>query len=295
MKKLIYGLLLFWFIPSILWAAWPTDSSRTKNWGSEVLTDSDLEAQFDLLHTYLNDAFDETTGHKHDGTANEGSGVLSPVTLNLSTVNVGSATISGTWSNLGSITTVDINGGTVNDISSLSLSTGATITELSIDGTLAGDSDTAVPTEKATKTYVDAGRNVAFQAGKTAQNNIAIDSDVTITFDSEIFDTGADFASNTFTAPVTGKYILNLSLQIGSIDSAATSYVVRIVTSNRTYSQTFDPQQFAGDFGNWGITLSFVADMDASDTASCVIRQNGGTQQADISSATVFSGSLLGI
>ena len=34
---------------------------------------------------------------------------------------------------------------------------GATINEFSIDGTLAGDSDTALPTEKAVKTYVDGG------------------------------------------------------------------------------------------------------------------------------------------
>jgi len=40
--------------------------------------------------------------------------------------------------------------------SKLNLSTGTGINEFSIDGTLAGDSDDAVPTEKAVKTYVDA-------------------------------------------------------------------------------------------------------------------------------------------
>ena len=39
---------------------------------------------------------------------------------------------------------------------SLQLLIGATINELSTDGTLAGNSDTALPTEKAVKTYVDA-------------------------------------------------------------------------------------------------------------------------------------------
>ena len=37
----------------------------------------------------------------------------------------------------------------------LTLKTGSSVNEFSIDGTLAGDSDDAVPTEKATKTYVD--------------------------------------------------------------------------------------------------------------------------------------------
>lgn len=45
---------------------------------------------------------------------------------------------------------------TLEATTSLKLSAGATVTELSIDGTLAGDSDVAVPTEKAVKTYVDA-------------------------------------------------------------------------------------------------------------------------------------------
>ena len=48
--------------------------------------------------------------------------------------------------------------GTGDDVSftSIHLTTGATPTEFSIDGTLAGNSDIAVPTEKAVKTYSDA-------------------------------------------------------------------------------------------------------------------------------------------
>lgn len=45
----------------------------------------------------------------------------------------------------------------------LQLPNGTSIDELSIDGTLAGDSDDAVPTEKAVKTYVDT--EAAFPAG----------------------------------------------------------------------------------------------------------------------------------
>jgi len=38
---------------------------------------------------------------------------------------------------------------------SFQLKTGTSVSEFSIDGTLAGNSDTAIPTEKAVKTYVD--------------------------------------------------------------------------------------------------------------------------------------------
>ena len=41
------------------------------------------------------------------------------------------------------------------DGGTVSLNTGTSVNEFSIDGTLAGNSDNAVPTEKATKTYVD--------------------------------------------------------------------------------------------------------------------------------------------
>lgn len=40
-------------------------------------------------------------------------------------------------------------------VASITLGTGTEISELSIDGTLAGDSDDALPTEKAVKAYVD--------------------------------------------------------------------------------------------------------------------------------------------
>lgn len=43
----------------------------------------------------------------------------------------------------------------VTGMASLALDIGATIDEFSTDGTLAGNSDTALPTEKAVKTYVD--------------------------------------------------------------------------------------------------------------------------------------------
>lgn len=56
--------------------AWPATSARSKNWGTEILTDTDLENELDILHTYLNDALNSSTGHKHDGTTSEGPKIL---------------------------------------------------------------------------------------------------------------------------------------------------------------------------------------------------------------------------
>lgn len=52
--------------------AWPTAAARTKNWGTEILTDGDLEGQFDLLCSYFNDSLNGSSGHGHTGGTSDG-------------------------------------------------------------------------------------------------------------------------------------------------------------------------------------------------------------------------------
>lgn len=128
----------------------------------------------------------------------------------------------------------------------------------------------------------------------TAQNNIAVGSAVTVVFGTERFDVGNNFASNTFTAPVTGKYLLECALKLGAIDQGATKYGISIKTSNKEYILEYDFSQLAGDPAN-EITLPFsiIADMDANDTVSIEVTQTGGAQQTDILTSSWFSGCLL--
>lgn len=51
--------------------AWPSDLVRTKNWGNEILTDSDLEGQLDLIITWVLACMNSSTGHAHEGTSNK--------------------------------------------------------------------------------------------------------------------------------------------------------------------------------------------------------------------------------
>lgn len=51
--------------------AYPSDLVRTKNWGTEVLTDTDLEGQFDLIIAWVMAALDSTSGHDHSATSNK--------------------------------------------------------------------------------------------------------------------------------------------------------------------------------------------------------------------------------
>lgn len=128
----------------------------------------------------------------------------------------------------------------------------------------------------------------------TDQVDIAIDADATVVFDVETFDVGGNFASNVFTAPVTGKYYLSVMLRLTDIDTGATQYTLKIKTSNNIYKFVYDMSKFSADLTAWFFPASFVTDMDASDTAYVTFLQSGGTQQTDIIAAqTYFSGALL--
>ena len=141
----------------------------------------------------------------------------------------------------------------------------------------------------------------AFQASKSAaQNNVS--NDDVVAFGEEIFDVNGDFASNVFTAPVTGKYQLSFSIRIDNILDDAYYYGMSLVTSNRSYQHIYQIPQ-----GDGGLSQSFhsmqyavVADMDANDTASVVFNQSDGTASSahadltDDNMRTNFHGYFLG-
>ena len=132
----------------------------------------------------------------------------------------------------------------------------------------------------------------AFLVSGTAQNNIA--NGTTLQFGTEVFDQNSDFASNTFTAPVTGRYQLSFSIRFVELDSAASYYIIRLETSNRNYNPIFSGNIFSSDVTYYSYQFSILADMDANDTASVIFVQSGGTTQVDNDpSNAYFSGYLV--
>ena len=116
----------------------------------------------------------------------------------------------------------------------------------------------------------------------------------TIAFGTEVYDVNADFASSTFTAPVTGKYQLNARVYLGTVDTASAFYIFTITTSNLTYVTIIDPN-FTADVDYLTMATSVLADMDTNDTAHVTIHQNNGTSQTDIIGAdSGFNGILVG-
>ena len=134
----------------------------------------------------------------------------------------------------------------------------------------------------------------------TAQNNIGTDW-TTINMDTEIFDQNADFNTGTytFTAPVTGKYLLTTQVCTKDIDNATAWFMVAIQTSNRGYNASRTTGHWSADSNgfNKGIPMTAVADMDANDTAYVRFYRYIGAATTDIiasSEYSFFQGYLLG-
>ena len=122
---------------------------------------------------------------------------------------------------------------------------------------------------------------------------------VTVEFNSEVYDTGVDFnnTTDTFTAPVDGRYLLTAQVRITAITTAADFIRIRLLTSNRTYETN---RVNTNNLGGTEIAqITVVADMDASDTVTVTVAVNGEASDVnDIfgstpSPQTFFSGSLL--
>lgn len=120
----------------------------------------------------------------------------------------------------------------------------------------------------------------------------------TVNFTTEIFDQNSDYdGTNTFTAPITGRYRLSSNVYAIQITALMTQGNVTLVTSNRNYfGSVFNPATVmqAGTDVSWSVNT--LADMDAADTATVVLTiGNGAGNTADIAAGvtlTYFSGNL---
>ena len=132
------------------------------------------------------------------------------------------------------------------------------------------------------------------------QNNLTQNTNVTLLFNDEIYDVGGNFdiSTYTFTAPITGKYLLSVNIAMKAAGQTADrEAILKIVTSNRTYITI--KKQTAGEENH--IKYAPVVDMDANDTAYVTLKlENTTGDTVDIedgtsaSTKTLFMGYLLG-
>jgi len=123
--------------------------------------------------------------------------------------------------------------------------------------------------------------------------NIPLATQTTIALSGERFDVGNNLDANTFTAPITGKYLFTYMFYFAEVDADHTSLDVHIKTSNKQYQQTFSPDHFLNSDSLFSVSGSVLADMDASDTCFFTVRVAGGAAQTDIHVDSQVSGVLI--
>lgn len=113
----------------------------------------------------------------------------------------------------------------------------------------------------------------SFLALNSSTDSVAAGS--TVEFDTEIFDQNSDYnnSTDTFTAPVTGKYQFNVALRI-TAQSDAVLMQLDMVTSNRTVPVVLP--SINGTTEEMTLICPVLIDMDASDTATVEVT-GGGT------------------
>jgi hypothetical protein len=108
----------------------------------------------------------------------------------------------------------------------------------------------------------------------------------TVEFNTENFDRGGDFESDTFTAPVAGIYQLGTAVRTAQLDASATYYNLRIITTLKTYSKLYDMAVIGvGDGHSSGyhtLEMNTLVEMDLGDTAYVSIDRSGGATQMDV-------------
>ena len=123
----------------------------------------------------------------------------------------------------------------------------------------------------------------------SAQNDIATGV-VKINLDAEIYDVNGDFNTGTytFTAPVTGKYMVSGQIGMTDVDTAFQWIYMLLTTSNRIYyMDLIDPRIEISSDGTHTWTGSALVDMDANDTLYLATRSSAhGAAQNNITSAS---------
>ena len=130
----------------------------------------------------------------------------------------------------------------------------------------------------------------AFMSHEVSNDQIISSTNpVTVTFNTERFDNNSDMTTDTFTAPVTGKYLFTMGM---TLEQFSDDYiVVHLDSSNYNYQfHTLSSGNLSETYK--AMTGSLVIDMDANDTA--VVTVNSANDNSyRIRAGRFFTGALI--
>lgn len=136
------------------------------------------------------------------------------------------------------------------------------------------------------------------QPGFLAYNSVddtTISSGTNVDFDTEVYDEGGDFASDTFTAPVAGRYLLSTGVMLSNVSGGALDVGAYIRTSNFTNGYYIGYRESVANNDQIQFSGSVIVDMDAADTATVQVYLASGsiTVRGGTTGNTWFCGRLL--
>lgn len=132
----------------------------------------------------------------------------------------------------------------------------------------------------------------------SSQLNLAANTEHVVQFNSEVFDVNGDFNTSdyTFTAPVTGKYLVCVSLRFQGLPTNLSYMHGFIASSNgNRYIILFGSgtDLFNSDVDYYRAGGSTIIDMDANDTFTIKVAQSGGNAYTDVGQESDLSIALL--
>jgi hypothetical protein len=205
---------------------------------------------------------------------------LGSITINGSTISSNDSTQITVAENIQTTGTLNVDGtatigGATTLSTSLALASGATVSEFSTDGTMAGNSNTAVPTENAVKTYVDSqvtAQDLDFTADDSTTNSIDLDSEV------------LEFKGGTgiTTSAINNQVNINIDSTVATLTGSQT------LTNKILTAPTINGATMTGSVSIDNITINDT-DITTSSNANLTLNP-GGTGTIQLSANTAITG-----
>jgi hypothetical protein len=118
----------------------------------------------------------------------------------------------------------------------------------------------------------------AWWQGNTVTNATGDGTLYTCSFDTIDLNIGSCFAANTFTAPISGNYLLTATATITSIGAGHTESILYLTTTARTYQSVMNAATACSASGSLGLKYSAVIPMSAGDTAIVQLKVSNSTK-----------------
>jgi hypothetical protein len=136
--------------------------------------------------------------------------------------------------------------------------------------------------------------SATLQPGFLAYNSSldACTSPCTVDLDTEVYDSASNFAADTFTAPVTGHYLLCANVEV--VESAAAPAIVSVNIETTAADYLVGYQNLLAASTSMTLGGCIIAPMTATDTSFVTVTDVGATSVNGSSSrSTTFSGRLM--